>query len=458
MTITAEELVAVPDPDDRSDPLAILAEQDATRLRDLVPVRYERMAVSPFTFYRGAAAVMAADLAATGNSGIITQLCGDAHLSNFGLYLSPERQMVFDLNDFDETHPGPFEWDVKRLAASMTVAAQGNGGSAKEAHRAARRAARAYRRTMIASAGKSVLECWYDHIDSGQVVRDVGDRLDTVASERMAKLLRKSRHRNSEQALAKLCVTDAAGVHIRSDPPLLLPAAQVFPSAPPDQVRAMFLDRLAAYRESIPAHVGTLIDQYTMVEAARKVVGVGSVGTRCWIVLFAGKQNGDPLFLQLKEARQSVLAPYVDPVDFDNQGHRVVFGQQRMQASSDILLGWLNSPVFNSDASGIAKDGAGVSDFYIRQLRDGKGSAVIEDMPVDRLTMYGELCGAVLAHAHARSAARGAIADLVGGLGKSFDRAVGDWSLQYSSINTADYAELTGAIASGAIEAVELQE
>ncbi|GAA3947302.1 DUF2252 domain-containing protein [Gordonia caeni] len=457
MTITADEIGAWPNLTGRGDPVALLQEQDATRLRDLIPVRHERMAVSPFTFYRGAAAVMAADLASTPNSGITTQLCGDAHLSNFGLFLSPERHLVFDLNDFDETHPGPFEWDVKRLAASMTVAAQGNGSTDKEAHRAARRAARAYRKTIIESNGKSALRCWYDRVDSEEVLRDIGDKLDTVATERMAKVLRKSRHRNSEQALSKLCVTDESGVHIRSDPPLLIPAREVFPGFSAQDVNEVFQGLFESYRKSVPAHLAALLEQYTFVEAARKVVGVGSVGTRCWIALFAGRELGDPLFLQLKEASRSVLAPYTAPSRFRNQGHRVVFGQQLMQASSDILLGWLSTPTFTSDERGTAQDPAGISDFYVRQLRDGKGSVVIEDMPVDRLTLYGELCGTVLAQAHARGSARAPIARCLDGLGKSFDRAVADWSVHYSAINAADHSRLVAAIAAGDVEAVPLE-
>lgn len=457
MSITAEELAAGPDTGGRRDPVAILAEQDANRLADLVPVRHERMSATPFTFYRGAAAVMAADLASTRNSGILTQLCGDAHLSNFGLFLSPGRRMVFDLNDFDETHRGPFEWDVKRLAGSMVVAAQANGFTDKEAARTARRAARAYRQTMAASAKKSAMACWYDHVDADEVVRDLGDRLDTVGTDRVRRLLKKSRHRDSAQALSKLCVVGDDGVHIKSDPPLLIPAGQVFPDTGPDQLRAMFTDRFRVYAKSLEPHVATLTEQYTFVEAARKVVGVGSVGTRCWIALFSGKENQDPLFLQMKEAQQSVLAPYTPATRFHNQGHRVVFGQQLMQASSDILLGWFSAPVFNSRADGIAVRGAGISDFYVRQLRDGKGSVVIEEMPLDRLTYYGELCGAVLAQAHARTAARGDIARFLDGLGKDFDRAISAWSVAYATINDADHQRLVDAIAAGEMSSAPLE-
>ncbi|NLG48280.1 DUF2252 domain-containing protein [Gordonia sp. (in: high G+C Gram-positive bacteria)] len=458
MTLAATDLGEGPVLTGRRDPVAILRTQDATRLRDLVPVRHARMAATPFTFYRGAAAVMAADLASTPNSGITTQLCGDAHLSNFGLFLSPERRMVFDLNDFDETHPGPFEWDVKRLAASMAVAAQGNGGTDKEAHRAARRAARAYRRAMSSAAERGALQCWYDNVDPDRVKREIGDRLDTAANKNLKKTLAKAYHRNSEQALSKLCVVDETGVRIKSDPPLLIPAADVLTQISPNQLREQFLGRIAAYRETLPLHLHDLIDQYEFVEAARKVVGVGSVGTRCWIALFAGRLNRDPLFLQLKEAQQSVLAPYVDAPEFSNQGERVVVGQRLLQASSDVLLGWFRSLGFASRPDGTAESVSGLCDFYVRQLRDGKGSAVIEDMPVDRLTLYGELCGAVLGQAHARTSARGEIADYVGGLGKKFDGAVADWALGYTQVNRADHARLVDAITTGEIDSARLDD
>ncbi|GAA4742131.1 DUF2252 domain-containing protein [Gordonia alkaliphila] len=455
MTFTAEQLGAGP-AQGRRDPIAILVDQEKNRLTDLIPVRHQRMATTPFTFYRGAAALMAADLGSVPDSGIRTQLCGDAHLSNFGLFLSPERQMVFDLNDFDEAHPGPFEWDVKRLAASMVVAAQANGADDRAARRAARWAARAYRRTMVKSADKSVLDCWYARVDADEVLAEIGDRLDTAATAKARKVLKKSRHRNSEQALTKLCELRDGTLRIKYDPPLLIPAEEAFEGTPEEQIRTMFLDRFEVYRKGLAPHLGALLDQYTFVEAARKVVGVGSVGTRCWVLLFVGKKNQDPLFLQLKEAQQSVLAPYVEPVAFANEGHRVVIGQQLLQASSDILLGWLSTPVFQSDERGVASSTAGDSDFYIRQLRDGKGSVVVEDMPDDRLAMYGELCGKVLAQAHARSGARGEIAAYVDGLGRSFDRAIADWSLRYSAINEADHDAWVTAIADGTLSGATL--
>ena len=456
---TIDDLGSGPILDGRRDPVAILREQDEWRLSDLVPVRHERMAATPFTFFRGAAAVMAADLASTPSSGVLTQLCGDAHLSNFGLFLSPQRRMVFDLNDFDETHPGPFEWDVKRLAASMAVAAKGNGATDKEARRAARKAARSYRHTMRESAKKGALACWYDHVDVDQAMDVLGDQLDTTASQRTRKLINKAHHRDSAQALEKLCTTDANGsVHIRSDPPLLIPAAEIFTKQDPAVLNQAFMDRFDAYRESLPSYIETLTHEYELVEVARKVVGVGSVGTRCWIALFKGKENGDPLFMQMKEASESVLAPYVDVPQFTNQGNRVVFGQQLLQASSDILLGWFSAVRFTSQADSTAGYALGNSDFYVRQLRDGKGSVVIEGMPIDRLTWYGKLCGAVLAQGHARTSARAEIGACLEDWGKKFDREIADWSLRYCEINDADHARMVEAIDSGEITAASLEE
>jgi hypothetical protein len=255
-----------------------------------------------------------------------------------------------------------------------------------------------------------------------------------------------------------VCVVDESGVGIQSDPPLLIPAADVLNQFSPEELREQFLGRFAAYRKTLPLHLHDLLDQYEFVEAARKVVGVGSVGTRCWIALFAGKLNRDPLFLQMKEAQQSVLAPYVDAPEFGNQGERVVVGQRLLQASSDVLLGWVRSLGFSSRPDGTAESVSGLYDFYVRQLRDGKGSAVIEDMPVDRLTLYGELCGAVLGQAHARTSARGEIADCVAGLGKKFDVAVADWSLRYTSLNASDHARMVEAIDSGEISSGRLDD
>ncbi|NMO03115.1 DUF2252 domain-containing protein [Gordonia sp. TBRC 11910] len=439
MPATLAELAEVPAASSRTDALAILSEQAASRLPDLVPVRNARMAATPFTFYRGAAAVMAADLAATPNSGIRTQLCGDAHLSNFGMYFTPERRMVFDLNDFDETYPGPFEWDVKRLAASFVVAAREDGFDDAEARKVAKRVARAYRKSIARSVGKSTLECWYARIDTDQVLAELGEKLDTAAVERTRKGLEKARHRDSVHALSKLCVIVDGVAHIRSDPPLLVPLHELLGDAAGELVDHQLTDRLAEYRESLPHNTRELFAQYTFEEAARKVVGVGSVGTRAWIALLLGRDLTDPLFLQMKEAQQSVLAKHVpDGPVYDNQGRRVVEGQRMMQAASDVFLGW---------QSGVDPDGV-VRDFYVRQLRDGKGSVVIEALEPAGLEMYAKLCGRTLAQAHARTAQRHAIAEYVGRT-KEFDDAIADFAMGYAELNVGDHAALVAAIADG---------
>ncbi|MGB3304002.1 DUF2252 domain-containing protein [Gordonia sp. (in: high G+C Gram-positive bacteria)] len=448
MAVSVEELSAVPEASKRRSSLGLLAAQDAMRLPDLIPVRYHRMSATPFTFYRGAAAVMASDLSLTPTTGIITQLCGDAHLSNFGLFRSPERTMVFDLNDFDETHPGPFEWDVKRLAASVMVSALQNGSDEKEARRAAKHAARAYREGMIASASETAMKCWYTRVDADDVMVDLGNRFDVSVSERTQKALAKARHRDSAQALSKLAYVDADGPHIKSDPPLLMPASEIVTTLSRDELDAEFLEGFDRYRRTLPAHVAELFSQYRFVEAARKVVGVGSVGTRCWVSLFDGAMGiSDPLILQLKEASQSVLAPYVRGYHYEHQGNRVVFGQQLLQASSDIMLGWVQTMVFVGGRS---------ADFYVRQLRDGKGSVVVEALEPKGMRYYARLCGTVMAQAHARTPARLEIAEYLSDAGKRFDSAIADFSVEYSRVNVADHAGLIGAISDGSVDAVSL--
>ncbi|MBM7368372.1 DUF2252 domain-containing protein [Gordonia hydrophobica] len=449
MALPVDQLAAVPESADRTDALTILGDQDRTRLAELVPVRHDRMAATAFTFFRGAAAVMASDLAATPNSGIVTTLCGDAHLSNFGLFRSPERTMVFDLNDFDETHPGPFEWDVKRLAASMTIASQANGFDEKSVRTAARHAAKNYRKTMVASAEKTALECWYARVDADAVVAEIGDRFDTASSAATQKNLEKARHRDSVQALEKLCDFDLTGAHIKSDPPLLVPAAEIMPDMGADQLAAAFTAGFERYRETLPSHVAALFSQYSFIEAARKVVGVGSVGTRCWIALFGGSHVGDPLFLQMKEASASVLAQYVPGYEYENQAVRVIDGQRLLQASSDILLGWVQQLAFEGQQN---------TDFYVRQLRDGKGSVVVEALAPEGMKYYGRLCGEVLAQAHARTGARAEIAAYLADAGKSFDNAIADFAVEYSRINEGDHSRLVAAIADGSISADALEK
>ncbi|MFH9728141.1 DUF2252 domain-containing protein [Streptomyces sp. NPDC017254] len=411
----------------RPDPVGVLERQSMDRLTDLVPLRYGRMAASPFAFLRGAAAVMAADLAAQQHTGLTVQLCGDAHLLNFGVYASPERTLLFDVNDFDETLPGPFEWDVKRLAASVTVAALQNGSTKAKAHRAALVATESYRTTVRRLAGLGELAVWYERIAADDLVSLV--RRDDRA--RFVNRLARARRRTSLQAFAKLTEADATGArHIVDDPPLL--------------ERATDLDRVTLgkifsdYRSSLSEERRVLLDRYRFLDAARKVVGVGSVGTRCFVLLLEGRDEEDPLILQIKEAVPSVLEQYLTPSTYSHQGRRVVYGQRLTQASSDIFLGWMTGPEQRH--------------FYWRQLRDMKGSAEVETMSPALLRDYARLCGRALARAHARSGDRIAIAAYLGG-SDVFDRAVADFALAYARQNADDYAALGAAIAAGMIVA-----
>ncbi|MFF3837752.1 DUF2252 domain-containing protein [Streptomyces sp. NPDC001930] len=411
----------------RPDPIDVLERQALDRLPELAPLRYGRMAASPFAFLRGAAAVMAADLAAQRHTGLTVQLCGDAHLLNFGVYASPERTLLFDVNDFDETLPGPFEWDVKRLAASVTVAALQNGSGKPKARRAALVAVESYRTAMRRLADLGELAVWYERITADDLVPLV--RGDDRA--RFENRLARARRRTSLHALAKLTETDATGVrHFVDDPPLLERTADI------DRVSLgkIFND----YRSSLAEERRVILDRYRFVEAARKVVGVGSVGTRCFVLLLEGRDDGDPLILQIKEAGRSVLEPYLAPSAYVHQGHRVVSGQRLTQAASDIFLGWMTGP--------------GQRHFYWRQLRDMKGSAEVETMSPVMLRDYARLCGRALARAHARSGDRIAIAAYLGG-SDVFDRAVADFALAYASQNADDYAALGGAIAAGVVVA-----
>ncbi|AFR47063.1 DUF2252 domain-containing protein [Gordonia sp. KTR9] len=442
----AAELAACPTPTERADPLKILAAQAQNRVADLIPVRHARMSATPFTFYRGAAAVMSDDLSRTPNTGIITQLCGDAHLSNLGLFFSPERRMVFDLNDFDETHVGPFEWDVKRLAASFTIAGRNNGFDDATNRKVAKTVAKAYRRAIARSATQTTLENWYAGIDADAFLTDFGPKLDTSMSERTQKALKKARHRDSAQALAKLCVVDADGsAHIRSEPPLLVPLHERFPAETADIVAERVRERIEAYRDTVPLHVQALLDQFEIVDIAFKVVGVGSVGTRAWIILLTGKEMGDPLFLQVKEAQRSVLADHVPASGFDNQGQRVVEGQRLLQATSDLFLGWSTG----TDENGERRD------FYVRQLRDGKGSVVVEALSPDGMKLYAQLCGLVLGQAHARTASRSQIAHYLETT-RGFSDAIAEFSIGYADLNDSDHSRMMEAIGRGELEVYDL--
>ncbi|MEV0904552.1 DUF2252 domain-containing protein [Streptomyces hokutonensis] len=412
---------------DRPDPVAVLERQGRDRLPELLPIRYGRMVASPFAFLRGSAAVMAADLASQPHTGLTVQLCGDAHLLNFGLYASPERALLFDLNGFDETFPGPFEWDVKRLAASIAVAARENGHGDTKAHRAALEATATYRTALRALARKGELAVWYDRIDADSLlplVRSAGNR------RRVESSLTRARRRTSLHAVGKLTETVDGRRRIVQDPPLLEPAGASDMAA----VRKIFSD----YRSTLSEERRLLLDRYRFVDAARKVVGVGSVGTRCFIVLLAGRDQDDPLFLQIKEARKSVLEEHLPSGPYVHPGHRVVAGQRLLQAASDIFLGWMTGPQGRA--------------FYWRQLRDMKGSADVAGMSPAELLAYGRLCATALARAHARSGDRIAIAAYLGGT-DTFEHSVADFASAYATQTTADHATLGAAVAAGVVTA-----
>lgn len=430
------------DPLGRTDPVELLESQSASRVPELVPLRYARMLASPFAHLRGAALVMASDLARGPRTGLGVQLCGDAHMSNFGVYASPERRLVFDLNDFDETFPGPFEWDVKRLAASVVVAARGNGAGRKQARKTARAAAAGYRAAMTDLAGLGSLAAWYQHLDTDEMVAEIGSVLDGRHQARARSALARHRSRDNLHALRKLTSVVDGRPRIRSMPPVLVPVEDMLEG----EALAALYERMDAlvhsYGRSLQPHHAHLLHQFHLVQMARKVVGVGSVGTRAWILLLQGLDEGDPLFLQVKEVGESVLARYSPAPGHDDQGRRVVRGQQLLQATSDIFLGWQR-------AHGI--DGV-ERDFYVRQLRDGKGSVVVEAMTPAAMTYYARVCGQTLARAHARSGDRVAIAAYLGTTDR-FDRAIGEFADAYAELNAQDHDALREAATSGRITA-----
>jgi uncharacterized protein (DUF2252 family) len=436
-------------PAEDRDPVGLLLRQAETRVPELVPVRHGRMLVSPFTFYRGAALVMAADLGAAPSTGLRVQLCGDAHLSNFGAYASPERNLVFDINDFDETYPGPFEWDVKRLAASLTIAGQDNGFDAGECRAATLAAVERYRLAMREFAGQPILDVWYAHLNVDDAWAEFTAALSAGKRKKHKQAIRtvtsavaKSRTRTSLQAIGKLTTVQDGRRRILADPPLVVPLENLT-TLDPATVRRELNDLVSAYRRTLPADRRVLLDHFTLTDVAHKVVGVGSVGTRAWILLFEGRDEGEALVLQAKEAQESVLADYTrGGPTYANQGERVVAGQLLMQASSDIFLGWLQ---------GGRSDGSR-TDYYLRQLRDWKLSAEVEQMGPASLVTYARMCGWTLARAHARSGDRVAIAAY---LGKSaeFESAVTDFAEAYARQNEKDYAELAAAVASGRVQA-----
>lgn len=427
----------------RPDPIALLEEQAASRVPELVPIRYGRMMVSPFTFYRGAALIMASDLAATARSGLTAQICGDAHLSNFGVFASPERQLMFDINDFDETLPGPWEWDVKRLAASFEIAGRDRAFAPDDRRAIVAAGVAEYRTRMQQAAAARNLDVWYAHIEVTKLVEQLGSAATKKQQARARANVAKARTRDSLQAFSKLTHVVDGQRRIVADAPLIVPIEDLVPpgSGREDMV-GEFRTLIRSYRSTLETDRRELLESFEYVHAARKVVGVGSVGTRAWILLLLGRDAQDPLFLQAKEAQESVLERFVGTSRYRNHGQRVVAGQRLMQAASDIFLGWQR-------VTGL--DGQ-VRDFYVRQLRDWKGSADIDNMPVNLMTAYSRMCGATLARAHARSGDRIAIAAYLG-TSDTFDRAITDFAGAYADQNERDYQALVDAVASGRLEA-----
>ena len=441
--VPRESHAAFDPPTDRPDPVALLGEQGKSRIPELVPVRYGRMLASQFSYFRGAALPMAADLATTPDTGLTVQACGDAHLSNFGLYASPERKLLFDVNDFDETLPGPWEWDVKRLAASLEVAARGNGFARKDRRIIVQAAAAGYREVMRRLAATNNLDVWYTDVDIEGFRREFAGRLSTRQRKTLDKAFAKARGHDSKQALDKLCAVQDGKLRIMADPPLVVPLADLLPEQLDHMAMETELHTLTAeYAQTLQSDRRVLLEEFDVVDMARKVVGVGSVGTRCWIVLLLGRDQSDPLFLQVKEAQPSVLSPYLGASRYANQGERVVAGQRLMQSASDIFLGWLR-------VRGL--DGQ-YRDFYFRQLRDWKYSIPTEVMIPHGMRVYAQLCGGTLARAHARSGDRIAIASYLGG-SDVFDRAIADFAAAYADQNERDFEALTEAAASGRITA-----
>ena len=429
------------------DPVAILEAQARTRVPELVPLRYGRMLVSPFTFYRGAAAVMAYDLAPTPRAGLRVQLCGDAHLSNVGGYASPERSLVFDLNDFDETLPGPFEWDVKRLAASFEIAGRDRNFTKAERRAAVLNAVRSYREWMRRLAEARNLDVWYARLDVETIERNLHEQQATQQAAAVAKGAAKARTKDSLKAFAKLTHLVDGEPRIVSDPPLIVPAADLAKDAgiPFEWLESVIHQLFREYRRTLQPDRRHLLEEFRIVDLARKVVGVGSVGTRCWILLLLGRDSDDPLFLQIKEAQASVLEPYIGKSQYKHHGQRVVAGQRLMQATSDIFLGWVRSKE--------TLDGA-ERDFFVRQLWDWKTSVDLDTILPKGLELYGGICGFLLARAHACSGDRIAIASYLG-KADTFDRALAEFAVAYADQNERDHAALRKAADEGRITVQE---
>ena len=429
-------------PGPERDPVGRLLEQAATRVPELVPARHGRMLVSPFTFYRGAALPMAEDLATTPTSGLRVQLCGDAHLANFGAFASPERRLVFDLNDFDETLPGSFEWDVKRLAASFAVAGRDRSFKPKETRKIALKSVEAYRTAMREFAKQSLLAVWYAHLDVQDTMATFKSQVKASRFKAGEASLGKAYTKDSTQALAKLTTVVDGRRRIISQPPLIVPLEEVFSDQEADSINGQLEMLLGRYKQTLQSDRAHLLGQFNLIHVARKVVGVGSVGTRAWILLMDAGDDIEPLFLQAKEAQASVLAGFAGKSEYDNQGERVVAGQHLMQATSDIFLGWQRT----TGPDGIDRD------YYVRQLRDWKFSVPLEQLLPVGMALYAGLCGWTLARAHARSGDRVALAAYLGG-SDTFDNAVADFAETYADQNERDYNALAAAVASGRAEA-----
>jgi len=428
-------------PHSRTDPISLLEEQAATRVPELVPIRHGRMLVSPFTYFRGAALPMAADLAATPASGLEVQICADAHMSNFGMFATPERHLIFDVNDFDETAPGPWEWDVKRLAASLEIAGREHDFTPNRRRTIVRTSVRAYREAMRDFAIRPMIDVWYAHLDMDALLPRFRSLLDPKRTPSVWKAVTRARAHDSHQAYEKLCTIVEGEPRICHDPPLIVPLEEAAVGVDPTVLAAVLEQIVASYRRTLAPDRQRLVEHYRVAHVARKVVGVGSVGTECWIVLLLDHASEEPLLLQVKQAEASVVERFVRTSSYENHGERVVRGQRLMQAASDIFLGWDRFTLRGRE-----------HDYYFRQLRDWKGSADVAGMTPAGMTLWAEMCGWTLARAHARSGDRVAIASYLG-RADTFDRAIAAFAAAYADQNERDFAALQDAVRSGRIEA-----
>ncbi len=426
---------------DRPDPITLLQSQAQTRVPELVPIRYERMAESPFAFYRGAALIMASDLARTAQSGLYAQICGDAHLANFGAFGTPERRLIFDINDFDETNPGPWEWDLKRLVTSFEVAGREREFSKSKRRSIIEACSQQYRTSIQEFAQMRQLDIWYASLDADVVMKAVKGQADATERKRAKKNLNKTRNRDSMQAMHKLTEVVDGKRRIISDPPLITNVRDLMSNAEDEQrLRDAIATIIHNYQQTLPSDRQHLLEQFTYTDLARKVVGVGSVGTRCFVAMFIGRDEEDPLFLQVKQAERSVIEQFTAPSQYRNHGERVVAGQRLMQSASDIFLGW--DRVLGADGQ--------QRDFYLRQLRDWKGSAAVDEMSPELMSSYAQLCAWTLAKAHARSGDAIAIAAYVG-RNNELDEAMTAFARAYADQNERDHRSLVDAIANNRV-------